>query len=145
MQKPGQNVATENDRPTWPRIVPASQVATAAGTIAFAPLTSEISADALHQLQKIAESIAGMPHSVEVRGLAGASGDPDLAWQRASAAARHLIEQYGIEPERVRITVAARPATIVTSGPADASEKSMVEVVLLEEIADRVAAKPTDP
>jgi chemotaxis protein MotB len=143
MQTPSRKVLPQDDRQSSPRIVAASQATTMAATIAFAPLTSELSAEAVDQLQEIAESIAGMPHSIEVRGLADPSGDLDLAWQRARATARHLIDEHGIEPERVRITVAAPRASIVTSGPADASEKSMVEVVLLDEIADRIAAKPT--
>jgi len=143
MQAPGRSVATQDDRQPLPRIVAASPEVTTAGEIAFAPLSSELSSAALTELQEIAESIAGLPHVVEVRGLADASGDLDLAWQRARATARHLIDQHGIEPQRVRITVAPLSAAIVTSGPADASEKSMVEVVLLDEIADRTAAKPT--
>ena len=143
MQPLGRIATTQDDRESWSGIFAASQVAAATGTIAFAPLTSELSSEMQSKLQEIAESISGLPHSVEVRGLADPSGDLDLAWQRAHATARQLIDRHGIEPERVRITVAARPAATAISGPADASEKSMVIVVLLDEIADRTAAKPT--
>jgi chemotaxis protein MotB len=143
MQPLGRNPTTLDDRESWSGIVPASRVVTATGTIVFAPLTSELSSEMQSKLHEIAESIAGIPHNVEVRGLADASGDLDLAWQRTRATARQLIDHHGIEPERVRIAVAARPAATAISGPTDALEKSIVEVVLLDEIADRVAAKPT--
>jgi chemotaxis protein MotB len=146
MQPPGRQAAIADNSESSRRIVPASREATTAGAIGFAPLTSELSAEALERLREIAESIAGMPHIVEVRGLADPSGDLDLAWQRARTTAKHLIDQHSIETERVRITVAAQPASIAISGPADASEKPMVEVVLLEEATARIAGRPTpDP
>ena len=142
MQSPSQQLAKRDDRQPLPRFDATQHEALAAGLIAFSPHSSELADQALVQLQEIAESIAGLPHRVEVRGLADPTGDLDLAWQRARATSRNLIDQHGIEPERLRITVAAQPVVIDTFGPADAPEKSMVEVVLLDEFADRTAAKP---
>jgi chemotaxis protein MotB len=134
MQGPHHNRANQNQSDISPWI--------AAGELGFAPGSSELGQESANQLERIAESLSTKPQVVEIRGLAETAMDLELAWQRTQAAGRCLIERHGIEPERIRLTVATALPSTAISGPAHTAEKPMVEVFLVEEPLARVASKP---
>ena len=134
MQGPPHNLATPDQNESSPRI--------AAGELAFALSSSDLGQESANQLERIAGSMAGQPQVVEIRGLAETAADLELAWRRTHAAALYLTEQHGIESERIRLIVTTVPPSTAISGPADTSEKPMVEVFLVEEPPARVASKP---
>ena len=123
-------------------VEPVGETSAFIASIAFEPAAHELDAAASDRLEQIAPQLAGKPHLVEVRTRFAANGELNLAWQRAWAVARHLIDQGGLERARLRIAVAAQPDPSAISGPARAAEKPMVDVVLLGEPAARVAARP---
>jgi flagellar motor protein MotB len=110
--------------------------------IEFEYASSDPTAGSNGRLEALARMLVSTPQSVEIRGVATSLADAELAWQRAQAVAKVLVEQAELEPSRLRLTVSGTSGKVATTGPAGLLEKSMVEVVLLGEPAVDVAARP---
>jgi chemotaxis protein MotB len=100
--------------------------------IAFDPASLEFLPDAERQLQALA-AWAQEPNPIELLASAAGSDDLERAWQRAHATASRLISDCGIEPHRLRVSIAVTGGANGTGGPAGTSEKPMVDVFLLRE------------
>ena len=100
--------------------------------IAFDPASLEFLPEAQQQLQAMAVW-AQEPNPIELVALAAGSEDLKRAWQRAHATADRLISDFGIEPHRLRVSIAVTGGANGTGGPAGTSEKPMVDVFLLRE------------
>jgi chemotaxis protein MotB len=98
--------------------------------IAFEPASAEILPEAQQQLQAMAEW-AREPNPIELLASAAGSDDLERAWERAHATADRLVSDCGIEPHRLRFSIAVTAGANGTSGTAGTSEKPMVDVFLL--------------
>ena len=98
--------------------------------IAFSPSSVEPLPEAQQQLQAAA-AWAREPNPIELLASAAGSGDLEQAWQRARATADHLVNDCGIEPHRLRVSIAVTDGANGIGGPAGTSEKPMVDVFLL--------------
>jgi chemotaxis protein MotB len=104
------------------------------------------------ELKKFADKVRGKRQKIEIRGHA--SGRPpqtgdgyrdawDLAFQRSYATMQYLVQQAGIESERIRLSAAGQNERSTGDGAGSASR---VEVFLLDEmIDDRRAGEPAAP
>lgn len=103
-------------------------------------------------LQVLAGDLGGKPQKVEVRGHT--SGGPlpsdapyadhwDLAYRRAKAVAAFLIDDLGIDAQRVRIAVAGpnEPCTLAVD-PELQKLNDRVEVYMLDEVSDDLNGSP---
>jgi chemotaxis protein MotB len=111
--------------------------AVAHGAIAFDSFSAEFSAEAERQLQAVAGSWAGQSNPIEIQAAAPAAADAGqawhLAWQRAHTTADRLVSRCGIEPQRLRISIAVTAVANSKDRPAGPPEKPMVDVFLLRE------------
>ena len=96
-------------------------------------------------LQILANELGGKPQKIDVRGHTSGrpinSGTPyedhwDLAYQRAKTVAEFLIEDLGIEPSRIRISVAGRYEPYTLAEDAELQKLNpRVEAFMLDEVA----------
>ncbi len=119
---------------------------TTIGTVVyFRPGSAELDRKAQDKLKLLAPQLSGKPQRVEIRGhaLPVASDDEDswnLAYQRAKNVLEFL-QQQGLEPYRVRISVAGRfePSQMKEARKNPALHER-VEVFLLDELVTEPAA-----
>ncbi len=125
-------------------IRPGSQ--TAIGTTIFFPEGSaELNEQARDELRQQAGLMAGKPQMIEIRGHSGLrpieagskyNDNWELAYQRGRAVMRYLVDEFKIEPARIRLSVAG-PNEPMHLGvdPLKMRENPRVELYLLEEVA----------
>lgn len=99
-------------------------------TIVFKPASVEFLPEAEQQWQAMA-AWADEPNPIELQASAAGGDDLGRAWQRAHATADHLVSDCGIEPHRLRVSIAVTAGADGTGGTASTSEKPMVDVFLL--------------
>ncbi len=97
-------------------------------------------------LQRLGQELGGKPQKVEVRGHTSGrplpDGSPysdhwDLAYRRAKVTASFLIEDIGIDQERIRIAVAGPHEPYTLAEDADLQKLNpRVEVYLLDEVSN---------
>jgi chemotaxis protein MotB len=118
---------------------------TTVGTaIHFADGSAELSERGQADLRQLASILRGKPHKIEVRGHAASppstaddtSDAWQLAYQRARATMRFLINDLRIDEARIRLSAAgAHEPLPLGSDAQSAAADSRVEVFLLEEVA----------
>ena len=117
--------------------------ATTGGVVFFEEGTDQPLPGFDEALKKIAESLAGKPQKIEIRGHTSARplppGSPfrthwDLAYAECLRVMGKLVE-LGIEPERIRISVAAANEPLYTDpDPEKRKQNARVEIALLNEL-----------
>ncbi|MCA9271251.1 MAG: OmpA family protein [Planctomycetales bacterium] len=145
MMKGGDKVhAPVGDDPRVRIVRPGTQ--TTIGTVlTFGELSIVLSQQQEIDLQLLASEIGGKPQKIEVRGHSGGQPLPrgsayedhwELAYRRAKVVAEFLMEDLGIEPRRIRISVAGsqEPYTLEPD-PEEQKRNPRVEVYMLDEVA----------
>ncbi|MGB9689992.1 flagellar motor protein MotB [Thermogutta sp.] len=117
--------------------------ATTGGVVFFEEGTDQPLPGFDESLKKIAESLAGKPQKIEIRGHTSARPLPpgssfrthwDLAYAECLRVMEKLVE-LGIEPERIRISVAAANEPLFTDpDPEKRKQNARVEIALLNEL-----------
>jgi chemotaxis protein MotB len=117
--------------------------ATTGGVVFFEEGTDQPLPGFDEAIKKIAESLAGKPQKIEIRGHTSARplrpGSPfrthwDLAYAECLRVMGKLVE-LGIEPERIRISVAAANEPLYTDpDPEKRKQNARVEIALLNEL-----------
>ncbi len=124
---------------------------TAVGSVVFFQLGSdEITHAADAVLHSLAEQLRGKPQKIEVRGHVSAEyaarteGTDEammLAFRRAAAVRRVLVEREGLEAPRFRISSAGENEPMSRTGRSSAIARNpRVEVFLLDETVDDLRA-----
>jgi chemotaxis protein MotB len=123
---------------------------TLGGTVYFPQGSATLSDEDKQTLRQAAEIIAGKPQKIEIRGHTATGplrpGSPyrshwDLAYARCVAVMDCLV-QLGVDPERIRIGVAADNEPVATGpDPALRKQNDRVEVLMLDELTEGL--KPT--
>lgn len=119
---------------------------TAIGTVvSFDPQSAELSAAAREALDAIAPLLRGKPQKIEIRGHAPAVYWPpdesppdwwDLAYRRAREVMHYLTTVHGLDPQRMRLTVAGPFEPLTRDRPEASQSNPRVEVCLLDEVAN---------
>lgn len=119
---------------------------TAVGTLVpFDPRTDELSPAARTALDAIAPLLRGKPQKIELRGHAPAVYWPpdesppdwwDLAYRRARHVMDYLTTVHGLDPQRMRISVAGPYEPLTRDRPQASQANPRVEVWLLDEVAN---------
>lgn len=141
----GKRPASENN-PQTRLLVPSSRDAHLGVAVFFAEDSSAVPEDKFAELKAFAEKVKGKPQKIEIRGHAsgakpgqksGLRDAWDLAYERSHATMRYLVQEAGLEPERVRLS-ASGPNERFLAGVSTNAEaaRSRVEVFLLDELAD---------
>ena len=111
--------------------------------IVFAHGETELSGDALDELRRIADDLAGKLHKIEIRAHASAGaaggGDPTLVSYRRGRAVLQALEELGLARDRLRITAAADTEPPKSSGDQPIAPADRVEVLTLDEYAGTYA------
>jgi chemotaxis protein MotB len=121
------------------------------GTIlVFAETSSALTEEHQRLLHEVALLFGGKANKIELRGHATgrppAAGDAyrddwDISFARCYAAMQYLVEQEGIDRQRIRITVAGKNEPLYTGTiPELLAHNSRVDVFMLGEIASAAAA-----
>jgi chemotaxis protein MotB len=126
------------------RLIRPGDQTTVGTAIHFAAGSVELSEQGQAELRQVANLLAGKPHKIEIRGhatppsTADADGSDawELAYQRARATMRFLIDDLRIDEARIRLSTAGaqEPVRLGPEAPS-AAASSRVEVFLLEEVA----------
>ena len=105
-------------------------------------------------LQTLANELGGKPQKIEVRGHTSgrpiAQGAPyddhwDFAYRRAKTVSEFLIEDLGIEPARIRISVAGRYEPYTLAEDAEMQKLNpRVEAFMLDEVAQDLSGMPEE-
>lgn len=135
---------------------------TAVGTtVPFDARSTELSPAGRAALDAIAPLLRGKPQKIELRGHAPPTYWPpdqqppdwwDLAYRRARQVMDYLATVHGLDPQRMRISVAGPYEPLARDRPEASLENARVEVCLLDEVAGdlrdaaiREAASPLSP
>lgn len=123
--------------------------ATTGGVIFFEEGSNQPLPGFEESLKKISETLVGKPQKIEVRGHTSPRPLPpdspfksqwDLAYAECLLVVQKLIE-LGIEPERIRISLAASNEPLFTDpDPEKRKQNARVEVSLLNEVATGVSS-----
>ncbi|ADB18998.1 OmpA/MotB domain protein [Pirellula staleyi DSM 6068] len=136
------------------RIVRPGDRTTIGTVVYFSEDSATLSEDAEVDLLGAAETFAGKPQKIELRGHTS-RGTPaadsvfkdnwELAYKRSLAVMHVLVDRMKIDPKRIRISVAG-PFEPVHTGidPEKLKQNPRVEVFLLEELADDLDGTPDD-
>jgi chemotaxis protein MotB len=120
---------------------------TSIGTVVFFDeLSDELTPAGRQALQETAAALQGKPQKIEIRGHSSLRPIPPnspftdhwhLAYQRCRNTFRYLTEQQGIDPRRIRISVAGPYEPMhIRSDPAALRENPRVEVFALDEVVN---------
>lgn len=131
------------------RIVRPGQTTAVGSVIYFDVGSDKLSSTAVVHIQKLAEQLRGKPQKIEVRGhvssefAARTAGTDDaviLAFNRATAVRRFLVDREGIDPDRFRLSSAGSSEPASRTGKNGASNRNpRVEVFLLDETVEDLA------
>lgn len=123
---------------------------TTVGTvIPFDVRSDELSPTARSALDAIVPQLRGKPQKIELRGHAPALHWPpdestsdwwDLAYRRARQVMDYLTKVHGLDPQRMRISVAGPYEPLARDRPEASQENSRVELWLLDEVAGDLRA-----
>ena len=126
---------------------------TIGATVLFAEDSAELGAEGQACLKRLVPSLAGKLNKIEIRGHASRrplpAGSPfQDPWQLCYArclATMKCLEQEGIEPTRLRLAQAGPfEAPPMRGEPETLAENSRVEVYVLADFAEELAAKRED-
>lgn len=111
-------------------------------SIEFEEDHSEISEAGEKELAKIAEQLAGKPNKIEIQGFTSPDNDRSygellrLSYERANAV-RMRLEEFDIDPDRIRLTPMADVAAKQTSNDVDGPLEDRVDIVTYDAYAER--------
>jgi chemotaxis protein MotB len=130
------------------------QLATRGGLLAFEEGSAELTPAHRRQLEEIAKVIGGKPQMIEIRGHTSSRPLPDdspfedhrqLALKRCCVVEDYLVK-LGVEAERIRLWAAADREPLYTdTDPLLRKENSRVEVVMLNQYAEKPQHAPAEP
>lgn len=137
-----QNRGPLGNHPRVHTLRPGEQAAVG-GIIYFSGDATRLDAAQIKQVQVAAEEVSGKPQKIEIRGHSsrrstgqGSQDNWDLAYDRCRAVMQELVKS-GIDPRRIRLSVAGSNEPIVRAGdPLAHAQSSRVEVFMLNEVAD---------
>lgn len=119
------------------------------GVVFFDEDGADLDHQAKQVLKTIAETVAGKPQKIEVRGHASAKplgpgstyrNHWELAYARAFAAMQYLIG-LGVEPKRIRLSAAGQNEPLDTKPEEAARQRNArVEVYLLDQLSEGVVS-----
>jgi chemotaxis protein MotB len=124
------------------------------GVVFFEEDTARLTDEDKRRLQAIAGKIGGKPQKIEIRGHSSRKPLPKnssyrdhwhLAYDRCHRVMQYLVK-LGIEPQRIRLAVAAEYEPIYLGiDPVERAKNARVEVLLLNErVEDLEAAPPSE-
>ncbi len=126
---------------------------TAIGTVIFFSEDAvALNDEQRRDLELVASQLIGKPQIIEIRGHTSMrpaerftpyADNWELAYQRCRAAMTYLVEELGIEPQRIRLSLAGpnEPLHLGTD-PAKLQQNPRVEIFLTDEVAeDRVGSE----
>lgn len=132
-----------------PAVMP-GEVLAIGGVVQFEENQDQLTDENQEQLISVAQTLAGKPQRIEVRGHTSPRPLPpdspyrdhwDLAYARSRNTMEFLVSQ-GVDPVRIRLGVAAQqmpaPSGAVPSGRPSTALDSRVEVIMLSEFSKQV-------
>lgn len=136
------------------RIVRPGDRTTIGTVIRFNEESADLTAETEQQLIAAAETFAGKPQKIEVRGHTSRASPPagspfrdnwDLAYRRSLTVMSVLVDRMKIDPKRIRIAVSGPHEPVhVGIDLEKLKENPRVEVFLLEELAEDLDGTPDD-
>lgn len=140
--------APEGENKRVERVRPGAQTGVGL-TLRFKEGADKLSDDEQGRLASFVTQIQGKPQKIEVRGHStqrpserAAGRDVwDLAYSRARGVMATLVEQYGVDPVRVRLAVSGPFEPLPGAGGRDTTRpEARVEVFLLDEVSSELTA-----
>jgi chemotaxis protein MotB len=126
------------------RIIRPGEKAHSGTVVFFAESSAELDQQAQHDLDEAVKAFSGQPQKIEVRGHTSQKPLPDnsefanhfeLAYARSWHVYNYLTEKKGIDPKRLRMSVAGPYEPMhLTSDPVAIRENPRVEVFMLDEV-----------
>ncbi len=150
----GQKVEAPTGESSTVQIVRPGSRTVVGTSVFFADFDIDLRAAEKQKLAELVPKIIGKPQKIEVRGHAGRrplpSGTPyqdhyELAYQRARQVREYLVNELGIEPNRLRM-ISAGADELMHAGidPEKLKLNSRVEVFLLDELTESLSGSSAE-
>lgn len=154
MMQGGQKVEAPTGESSTVQIVRPGSRTVVGTSVFFADFDVDLRAAEKQKLAELVPKIIGKPQKIEVRGHTGRRPLPpgttyadhyELAYQRARHVREYLVQELGVEPNRLRI-ISAGADELIHSGidPEKLKLNSRVEVFLLDELTESLSGSPQE-